>query len=163
MINGGDFVYGVLSRDEVDGEAFEELRRRFLAWDRPRPLWPDGTRFELVGRTPRIWSSPTAWAILPCGVRYELLLTRDDDTPDPREVPPICWSVLLDPNGTIYAEPRVANMKTTLDPPHPVDSEKLRDAHVGVPLGLERRYRVGMLSRPLREKTQTVSLGWGYG
>ncbi len=53
-------------------------------------------------------------------------------------------------------------MKVTLDPPHPVDEERLLNAYAGVPLGLARRYHVGRLSRGLHEETRQVSEGWRF-
>lgn len=159
MIDGGQFMFGRLVEAEIHGEAFAELTRIVLAWERPAPPWPVGTTFT-EPRKEREWSLPTSWAFTPAGVWYELLvLTRD---PDPREAPPVLWSILVAEDGTIYADPRIANMKVTLDPPHPVDEPRLADAYAGVPLGLARRYTVGRLSRALREATRVVSDGWTF-
>lgn len=162
MIDGGQFMHDVLTEDQVQGEAFAELKRIFLAWDRPAPPWPEGTTFT-EARKARHWSSQTSWAITPAGVRYELMVEHlREGEPDPREVPPVLWSILVDRYGAIYAHPRIAQMHVTLDPPHPVDEERKLDAYAGVPLGLKRTYRVGQLSRPLHEETHTVSDGWRY-
>jgi len=163
MIDGGHFMHGRFTEDEVQGEAFEELKRIFLGWaDRPAPLWPVGTEFT-EPRKERQWSSLTSWAITPAGVRYQLLVeSLRHDEPDPRDVPPVLWSITVDRYGAVYAHPRIAQMSVTLDPPHPVDEARSLDAYAGVPLGLSRRYRIGQLSRPLREETRTVSDGWRF-
>ena len=161
MISGGDFWLGRLREDEIHGEAFEDLRRVFLSWDRPRPKWPAGTTFT-EPRKEGHWSSLTSWAITPSGVRYELLLERREEEPDPREEPPVIWSVMVD-RCEVFAFPRIAQMKVTIAPPHQVDRDREADAYAGVPIGLARRYAVGRLRRGLIETTRTVSEGWGYG
>lgn len=159
MISGGEFKDGKFSEDELHGEAFEELKCHFRDWklEHPDPVkWPNGTTFSQEIQSRR-WTR-TVWAILPSGVRYELLI--GEGGPDPVEAPEVIWSIMVDPNGTIYAHPRIAQMKVTIDPPH--TDERLREAHAGVPLGLQQRYEVGRMSRPLREKTHTVSDGWSF-
>lgn len=161
MIDGGDFFIDRFREDEVHGEAFEDLMRLFLAWKRPEPAWPHGTEFT-EPRKERSWSSLTSWAITPSGVRYELLLERRDNEPDPRIVPPVIWSLMIDRYGAVYVYPRIAQMSVTLDPPHPVDEERKLDAYAGAPLGLRRRYEIGRLPKGLREDVRQVSDGWRY-
>lgn len=163
MIEAGEFFLGRFREDEVQGAAWREVQLAFLAWTgRPQPKWPEGTTFT-EPRKERQWSSLTTWAITPAGVRYELLLDRRDEEPDPRDEPPIVWSIHSEPGGALYALPRIAQMSITFDlEQHPVDDERRRDAYAGVPLGLARRYRFGLLSKPLREQTRVVSDGWRY-
>lgn len=162
IIEGGEFICGRFREDEIRGEAFVEVQRIFLAWDRPTPPWPPGTTFTEPHKE-RHWSSMTTWAFVSDGaVRYELLLDSRDGEPDPREVPPVIWTIHVDRGGTIFALPRIAHMHVTLDPPHPVEDDRKLAAYAGVPLGLEFSYRVGQLSRPLREDTREVSDGWSF-
>lgn len=163
MIEGGSFWLGRFVEDQIQGEAFEDLKRIFLGWkERPEPRWPDGTTFS-DPRKERHWSSLTSWAITPAGVRYELLLDgRRTDEHDPREVPPVIWALMVDRYGAIYAHPRIAQMKVTVDPPYPPEDERMLEAYAGVPIGLQRRYAIGRLSRGLREETRVVSDGWRY-
>lgn len=162
MIEAARFVFGRLCPDEVRGEAFEEVKRIFLEWtERPQPRWPQGTVFS-APRKERHWSSLTSWAMTPSGVRYELLLERDDDQPDPRDVPPVLWNILVDSCVEVVARPQVMNMTLTHDLLYPVLSERNLDAWAGVPLGLARHYTIGRLSRPLKERTRTESEGWWF-
>jgi hypothetical protein len=162
LIDGGEFMHGRFIEDQVQGEAFVELQRVFLAWKRPEPQWPAGTTFT-EPRKERQWSSLTSWAILP-GVRYELLLDHlRHDEPDPREVPPVLWSLIASPAGEVFAHPRIAQMSVTFDlEHHPVSEDRKLAAYAGVPLGLERRYRIGRLYRALHEETRVVSEGWRF-
>jgi hypothetical protein len=163
-IQGGQFWLGRLSEDEIRGEAFAELRELVTLWKGPPVSWPQGTEFT-APRKERQWSSTTSWAIVPSGVRYELLVgDLREGEPDPREVPPVIWDITVSPVGDVFAHSRIAQMKVTLDPPYPVDDERLRDAYAGVPLGLVRRpYHVGRLSQGLRQETRVVSEGWRFG
>lgn len=162
MIDGGDFYHGRITEDEIRGEAFQELKRIVFTWDRPAPSWPNGTVFT-EPRKERQWSSLTSWAILPTGERYELLLDgRYEDERDPRELPPVIWSIKVDAYGAVYAYPRIAQMEVTLDPPYPPDDARVLAASRGAPLGLQERYPVGRLSRGLVEDVRTVSDGWRF-
>lgn len=160
MIEAGDLWNGKLREGEVHGDAFVELTKIVLEWKRPEPPWPEGTTFTEPFRARR--STPmSTWAITPAGARYELMVEHlRADEPDPRERPPIIWGIWVDRYGAVFAVPRVAQLSVTIDPPH--TDERLRDAYAGVPLGLAREYRIGQLSRALREETRVVSEGWGY-
>jgi hypothetical protein len=163
MIEGGQFFLGKLSEDEIHGDALAELRDLVTLWKGPPVSWPPGTEFT-APRKARQWSSLTSWAIVPSGVRYELLVgDLREGEPDPREVPPVVWDITVSPAGDVFAHPRIAQMHITFDPPHPVDEARKLDAYAGVPLGLVRRpYHVGRLSRGLRQETRVVSEGWRF-
>lgn len=154
--------------EELQGEAAEQAWSVIKAWsNQPVVAWPEGTEISEPHQA-RHWVSRTCIARLPNGHWYELLLDRDD-RPDPREVPPVIYAYMVDPRtGDVYAYPRIANMsygmgaERIMTLPPPSDEEEALHVSRGAGFGLERRYKIGTLARVLRERTRTVTDGWGY-
>jgi len=145
---------------ELDGEARAEAERLFASWEKPAAKWPSETAFEGPTRTSR-WSCEIVVARLPNGHVYDLMYRMDED--DPRTVPPVFWSLWIDERTReVFAHPRIANMWCGLRDPRDATDEAMREVRHGKGLGLDARYRIGRLSRPLRERTRTVTDGWGY-
>ena len=144
--------------DELTEETAADVRKIFDAWNAERPIvrWPDGTTFTEPYRMHASlrYAAMTSWATLPCGDQYELLLSGKEE--DPRHVPPVLWGLWVTRFGEVFACPRLANMSQR----SPLE-DKTR-LYRGGGLGLEERYKIGMLPRGLREHTRTVSDGWGY-
>lgn len=146
----------MIEHDELRGEAFYEVTRLFEAWTKPEAKWPEGTDFEgpVSKRGSRI-----VCARLPNGHIYDLLFR--DDQPDPRTVPPVLWTVMINERTLeVLAYPRIANMWCGTRARKRDDYSE--EVWYGQGLGLERQYLVGKLSRRLRERTRTITEGWEF-
>lgn len=125
--------------------------------------WPKGTTFEWAvsdegyegvrvelpsksgGRTYRGW------------IFYHTEMPKGGET-----MPvPINWTVNVQPeDGVVFASPGVDCSEIVA---YGEDATMYERLSYGADLGLRREYRIGMLSRPLREKFSMLPDGWEFG
>lgn len=166
-------------RDAARGEAC----LLFDAWHPPTASWPTGTLIEPRRNGYIDWpadrsdgrpdfgpySSRYHMITLPNGGRL-ITLTQDRDGREHAgepwldgKAPHVLYSAVVnEADGTVYACPRVCNMEFRLGAQRDYANDDDDGRWMVDAIGLERRYRIGRLSRPLRKRTRVVDDGWGY-
>ena len=152
-------------------EALDEAELIFCGWiaSRPQPQWPAGTTivrqknaaFDSDYDAMSFGYSRYHLVTLPSGGQV-VTLTQSRDQGRPYAdglAPQMIYDWMFDSDGSLYVFVRVAQMTSRSSPAAPT--------HLGTDwlvreLGLELRHRVGTLSKRPRERTHTVSDGWGY-
>lgn len=168
----------MLQEEDLRDDALAEGRKMLADWPKPVAAWPSGTTVtkrynSWLNRPPNdrdeVYTETGPYVslyhhvVLPSG--GELITLTQPNRPGEADAPyaygrapNVGWSITVDQaTGSVFAWPRVCNMeiqapKGTKEPTWWILAE----------VGLERQYRIGKLSRPIREYTRIESDGWGF-